>query len=428
MINLLSPRLIARWCQMEYGFKNLTREEMKQRVISRAESILSSQFTEPFELYHSSIDHSQLKQSNFQALTIYFPEQSQAVIIYRGTETINDWYYNYTGISAGANLEKIVDAITYFNFIKDKLPQDTQYIGSGHSLGGHLISSVQLLTRAFLRVYTFNTAIVQLYQLQQLDSQFNRQLQSYFYDNPRIKGTIEKFAWHYYHEAAQVIINYKRKNDFIHFFYDTPGAFLPGTIVDLPPLLAQIVNPYEYMSSEEVQILVLTLTELYEFISNKGINTRNLHQSINPFMKYIQKFLFYKLISPLQIKHWSLSKEKWIRIGGTPYVNSVKQQNIEEAYHLFKAIYHYLTFLVHTGLIPETMIEQIPQQEIHDKFKKRETLDQLLQPLLRFINVIKAMRTYIAYKKGEPINLNGWKHLAKLHYLDYLYDVLPIEE
>lgn len=427
MIDLLSPRLIARWCQVEYGFKNLTREEMTKRVISRAENILHTQISETFQIYHSSLDLPLLKQSNFFGLTIYFPNQKQAVIIFRGTETINDWYYNYTGVSAGANVDKIKDALNYCETMKKMLPQDTAYIGAGHSLGGHLVNTVQLLTCQFMRVYTFNTATVQLYQLRQLDSRFNQQLQSYYYNNPKIKGTIEKFATHYYQQPAQAIINYKRENDFIHYFYETPGAFLPGKTIDLPPLLSQIVNPYDYMSTLDIQTLLLTLSEFYQYLLTKGITTNNIHLSTKQLTTHSQYFLFEKLIKPLQITHWFKQKQKWIRLGGTPPY-SPKQSTPQDAYHIFKAIYHYLTFLVHTGLIPETIIEQIPQQEIINKFKQNMSIDQLLQPLLRFINVLKALWSYIEYKNGKNIDLSGWKHLAKLHYLDYLYEVLPLSE
>lgn len=85
-------------------------------------------------------------------------------------EGYRDWRYNVQAVLLGEDtkMSQIDAARRFVAEVLAQLPTTTKAYGIGHSLGGHLVQSLQLIDGAFAAGYTLNAAPVQLRQIQQI--------------------------------------------------------------------------------------------------------------------------------------------------------------------------------------------------------------------------------------------------------------------
>ena len=124
---------------------------------------------------------------------------------------MSDWFYNYTGIVSGENTSQIDSAFAFLKFLKKKIVNfDSCYkVAAGHSLGGHLAITVELLRKTFQRVYTYNTALPQLKQLRKYDKKYNKKLEVYFLEKDLEEtNKLQEFTENYYAKDAHYIISF----------------------------------------------------------------------------------------------------------------------------------------------------------------------------------------------------------------------------
>ncbi|MDD1512936.1 hypothetical protein PVA20_12120 [Priestia sp. CNPSo 3706] len=83
--------------------------------------------------------------------------------------------YDALGIGSGERNNQVQDAKVMYEEVEKKIKSSNSKIkryGDGHSLGGHLIVTLGLITKNFVNIRGLNDAPVNVKQLQRLDRKF----------------------------------------------------------------------------------------------------------------------------------------------------------------------------------------------------------------------------------------------------------------
>ncbi|MCR6112254.1 hypothetical protein HXA35_18140 [Bacillus sp. A301a_S52] len=189
-----SDSVRARIIQMEY--KELTESEIRRIYIEETGVEPPANIT-----IYSSDDFSELQKgdyySGFDGSAIHFYDEqkgiNQVYTITRGSEGSEkdswkpkDWFYNLFGIGLGQNDSQIEDARAFFELVTAEVAHSNnttiplKNIGMGHSLGGNLIVTLQLISGQFDNVYAVNHIPPSYYQLANIDDDFALHLISEF--------------------------------------------------------------------------------------------------------------------------------------------------------------------------------------------------------------------------------------------------------
>ncbi|MED4153928.1 DUF6792 domain-containing protein [Priestia aryabhattai] len=174
---VLNDSIRNKLTQLEY--KGLSGKEKEIKQIYK-----ESTGKEPpsFKIY-SSDEMNIGKDSGFDGAAIHFYDKkkhiNQVYYIFRGTEPSKDFgdvVYDALGIGAGKDQEQIRDATKMYEkvegYIKSSSTKIERY-GDGHSLGGHLIVTLGLITKDFKDIRGMNDAPVNVNQLIKIDSDFS---------------------------------------------------------------------------------------------------------------------------------------------------------------------------------------------------------------------------------------------------------------
>ena len=251
-----NPLLVAKLAEYDYLIKGNKKQSTVEYKIKRIIKDVTGEVFENIEVYNSGLSIPKITKNGFQATAIYIPELNELLVIYRGSESedISDWFYNYTGIVSGENTSQIDSACHFNKFLKRKIVNfDTCYkVAAGHSLGGHLAITVELLKKIYQRVYTFNTALPQLKQLRKYDKKFNKKLSEYFLEKDLEEtNKLQEFTSNYYAKNSHHIYNFVRKNDFVQSLNMTVGTFHVGKTIEFPEIIKNFVAPEEYLTEED---------------------------------------------------------------------------------------------------------------------------------------------------------------------------------
>lgn len=249
---LESEVLKARIAQLEYG--DITIENIRRIYIEETGMEPPGEIT----LYHSD-DFSQVNSeldSGFDGTVIHFLNIktgiNQSYTITRGSEPGEDggkgspidWFYNLFGIFGGKVKNQYQDAQVFDFEVTRQINQDVEKklirqtgnstdeisefplikYGIGHSLGGNLIQTLQLLDQPFVNVFAINDAPPSVYQLAVLDSGFRDKVFEKFkistFDvnelytiNPE---KLKSFGEEYYQEQGQNIHHLTVKEEFLY--------------------------------------------------------------------------------------------------------------------------------------------------------------------------------------------------------------------
>ena len=420
-----NPLLIAKLAEYDYLIKGNKKQSTAEYKIKRIIKDITGKTFEDIEVYNSGISIPKITKNGFQATAIYIPELKELLVIYRGSESedISDWFYNYTGIVSGENTSQIDSACLFNRFLKRKIPDfDVCYkVAAGHSLGGHLAITVELLKKIYQRVYTFNTALPQLKQLRKYDKKYNKKLEEYFLEKDlEATNKLQEFTSNYYAKSAHHIYNFVRKNDFVQSLNMTVGTFHVGKTIEFPAIIKNFVAPEEFLTEEDTYELDKIFCDFYNRLLEKNITPDNVVENQKKVTDEFIGLLIEKIKNPIQQQISNFSYKKVIKTS-----NDV---GITDSYRTFKAVYNYLLYLAHVGVIPDDVINCTDSKAATTLYEKlmydvnKSNLKNLLKPLQEFYTLTKVIYT-VTHANGLD-DVGNWGEIAKAHDLPALYDVL----
>ena len=420
-----NPLLIAKLAEYDYLIKGNKKQSTVEYKIKRIIKDITGKTFEDIEVYNSGISIPKITKNGFQATAIYIPELKELLIIYRGSESedISDWFYNYTGIVSGENTSQIDSACLFNRFLKRKIPDfDVCYkVAAGHSLGGHLAITVELLKKIYQRVYTFNTALPQLKQLRKYDKKYNKKLEEYFLEKDlEATNKLQEFTSNYYAKNAHHIYNFVRKNDFIQSLNMTVGTFHVGKTIEFPAIIKNFVAPEEFLTEEDTYELDKLFCDFYNRLLEKNITPDNVVENQKQVTDEFIGLLIEKIKNPIQQQISNFSYKKVIKPSS--------DVGITNSYRTFKAVYNYLLYLAHVGIIPDDVINCTDSKAATTLYEKlmydvnKSNLKNLLKPLQEFYTLTKVIYT-VTHANGLN-DVGNWGEIAKAHDLPALYDAL----
>ena len=420
-----NPLLIAKLAEYDYLIKGNKKQSTAEYKIKRIIKDITGKTFKDIEVYNSGISIPKITKNGFQATAIYIPELKELLVIYRGSESedISDWFYNYTGIVSGENTSQIDSACLFNRFLKRKIPEfDVCYkVAAGHSLGGHLAITVELLKKIYQRVYTFNTALPQLKQLRKYDKKYNKKLEEYFLEKDlEATNKLQEFTSNYYEKNAHHIYNFVRKNDFIQSLNMTVGTFHVGKTIEFPAIIKNFVAPEEFLTEEDTYELDKIFCDFYNRLLEKNITPDNVVENQKQVTDEFIGLLIEKIKNPIQQQISNFSYKKVIKTS-----NDV---GITDSYRTFKAVYNYLLYLAHADIIPDDVINCTDSKTATTLYEKlmcdvnKSNLKNLLKPLQEFYTLTKLI--YTVTQANGLDDVGNWGEIAKAHDLPALYDVL----
>ena len=420
-----NPLLIAKLAEYDYLIKGNKKQSTVEYKIKRIIKDITGKTFEDIEVYNSGISIPKITKNGFQATAIYIPELKELLVIYRGSESedISDWFYNYTGIVSGENTSQIDSACLFNRFLKRKIPDfDVCYkVAAGHSLGGHLAITVELLKKIYQRVYTFNTALPQLKQLRKYDKKYNKKLEEYFLEKDLEEtNKLQEFTSNYYAKNAHHIYNFIRKNDFVQSLNMTVGTFHVGKTIEFPAIIKNFVAPEEFLTEEDTYELDKIFCDFYNRLLEKNITPDNVVENQKQVTDEFIGLLIEKIKNPIQQQISNFSYKKVIKPSS--------DVGITNSYRTFKAVYNYLLYLAHVGIIPDDVINCTDSKAATTLYEKlmydvnKSNLKNLLKPLQEFYTLTKVIYT-VTHANGLN-DVGNWGEIAKAHDLPALYDAL----
>ena len=420
-----NPLLIAKLAEYDYLIKGNKKQSTAEYKIKRIIKDITGKTFEDIEVYNSGISIPKITKNGFQATAIYIPELKELLVIYRGSESedISDWFYNYTGIVSGENTSQIDSACLFNRFLKRKiLDFDVCYkVAAGHSLGGHLAITVELLKKIYQRVYTFNTALPQLKQLRKYDKKYNKKLEEYFLEKDlEATNKLQEFTSNYYAKNAHHIYNFVRKNDFIQSLNMTVGTFHVGKTIEFPEIIKNFVAPEEFLTEEDTYELDKIFCDFYNRLLEKNITPDNVVENQKQVTDEFIGLLIEKIKNPIQQQISNFSYKKGIKVSS--------EVGITDSYRTFKSVYNYLLYLAHVGIIPDDVINCTNSKAATTFYEKvmcdvnKSNLKNLLKPLQEFYTLTKVIYT-VTHANGLD-DVGNWGEIAKAHDLPALYDAL----
>lgn len=310
---LFTEILKARIAELEYG--EISIENIRRIYIEEIGEEPPGEIT----LYHS-IDYPQInvkKDSGFDGTVIHFLDLetgiNQSYTITRGSEKKEnygegedvpplDWYYNMFGIFGGNIQNQYRDAQAF----DKKVTQDINEMvekevtalkntgvpvnnvelvkrGIGHSLGGNLIQTLQVVEHPYKDVFVINDAPPSVYQLAFIDNNFRNAIRIKFqastmneiYDiNPR---ELTNFGEEYYKERGKTIHHLTIQEDILYSVLSFRGFMDLGTrrVLDTYPNtdgLGKYMNNVSDIHLSNIQQFIRKHGPSYEKSGIDGLN------------------------------------------------------------------------------------------------------------------------------------------------------------
>ena len=260
----------------------------------------------------------------------------------------------------------------------------------------------------------------QLKQLRKYDKKYNKKLEVYFLEKDLEEtNKLQEFTENYYAKDAHHIYNYLRKNDFVQSLNMTVGTFNVGKTIEFPPVLKTFVPPEDFLTEEDTYELDRIFGDFYNRLLEKGFTPDLVKEKEKEIADEFVAFLISEIKNPIQNQVTSL--RRWIN-------KEEGNENIKKAYRTFKAVYNYMLYLAHSGIILEDVINNKDGKEVQSIFEEAigdgavTSFKKLLKPLQEFYTLTKAIYTITHAKELDDIE--GWAEVADAHDLTAMYDVL----
>ncbi len=308
--------LRARIMNLEYG--DITVEEIKRIYIEET----GKEPPAHIKIYCSD-DMKELKKKDygFDGTVIHFYDEkkgiNQAYTITRGSEIKEkdnwrpqDWMYNLFGIFIGQN-DKQYEAAKRFDekvnkkinkeMASKKMKTPLKKFGLGHSLGGNLIQTIQLITNQFQNVYVINDAPPSFYQLAKIDGSFWRTISKKFNLNPNNYNEIynvdpaklKAFAEEYYKEIGKKIHHLTAKEEMLYAASIIRGFMDVGDRHFIDPAKSSRIRALiEKISDKDMKAIQTYLSKYSDVYNNQGFDgVVKAMAGLDP--KFIDKLLEY---------------------------------------------------------------------------------------------------------------------------------------
>lgn len=214
-------------------------------------------------------------------------EINQSYTIFRGTEKTEDkndwrpidWTYNIMGIFIGKDISQLDAARKFEEKVTNEVVEQTidsvelKRFGLGHSLGGNLITILQLMDGNYKKVLTLNAAPPSLYQIITVDRSFQRTINNsfdltgkdilFYQDAEALQETAEE----YYKDRGKNIYHITTKQDILQSLFSIRGFFRVGNYEE----------PLDAFPGAETE----SLAELFELIPDEFIRDLQIYLAEN---------------------------------------------------------------------------------------------------------------------------------------------------
>lgn len=267
---VLSELLRMRLMDMEYD--QITVDNVRQVYMEET----GEQLSVSIEVFKSDDYVDKDKANGFNGTIIHFFNEVQGVnqlyTIARGSELNEggedwrpiDWAYNLMGVFVGGNKDQYLAADKFDEQVTEETAKKSDIeilkIGLGHSLGGNIITQLQLVVGSFDNIHTVNAAAPSYYQLAEVDIFFKRKLTNHFNINANDPYAIylidpdelQVFAEKYYKSAGENIEHITTKQDFLQALSSIRGFFSVGTYHE----------PIDAFPREDIESLSILIEQL----------------------------------------------------------------------------------------------------------------------------------------------------------------------
>ncbi|WP_407728308.1 DUF6792 domain-containing protein [Priestia megaterium] len=274
---ILDDSLKNKITQLEY--KNLSNKEKEIKEIYKKHT---GREIPNFEIYSSS-EMGIGKKSGFDGAAIHFYDKQRNInevyYIFRGTEPSKDFgdvVYDALGVGAGKNNAQINDAVKMYKKVEANLKGSNVKVkryGDGHSLGGHLIVTLSLITKNFTGVRGLNDAPVNVKQLVELDQTFARYVEHQVGRENKISAKrLTELANIYYERQKAAISHTWVKGEPMHA-QSFPGSWYAGNKVTMLGDLdtEEMINIGKYPFQKEAKWNPVYMIDQFRY--NLGVKT-----------------------------------------------------------------------------------------------------------------------------------------------------------
>ncbi|MBU5465515.1 flagellar protein FlgN [Virgibacillus sp. MSJ-26] len=258
---------------MQEEYSGLTEKEIRQIYIEET----GKQPPESIDIYYSEDYVDKIDSYGFNGTIIHLYDEEQDInqmyTITRGSEASEidnwrpeDWAYNLMGIFVGQNSDQYEAAKLFDNKVTriienkyDDAKNNLNKIGLGHSLGGNLITLIQLTDDIYDDVFTTNAAPPTTFQLANIDvdflenlsKEYNIDFMNNFNAIYNLNPTeLEAFAEEYYKEAGENINHLVMDQDFLNALSVVRGFIEVGNFQRMDAYADQDVRSLDDLFAE----------------------------------------------------------------------------------------------------------------------------------------------------------------------------------
>ncbi|WP_405100049.1 DUF6792 domain-containing protein [Oceanobacillus sp. FSL H7-0719] len=242
--NLISTNE-TRMRMVDLEYEGLNEEDFKSKIKQMYIEEYGNEMNANIEIFQSSaFDVPEIKDSGYDGTAVHFYSEKEGInelyVISQGTQDVKDWEYNIKAMFAGLDSSQ-AEATNLFteeviNCVETK--SELSVIGLSHSLAHNNNTTAHLAFDTFDKVYSFNGAQTNYYQLYYADPEFAEELNKNFslptYDENAIYNLdptkLEAFAKDYYADKADNIHQVISLDDPLYAVSGTRGFFTLGEV------------------------------------------------------------------------------------------------------------------------------------------------------------------------------------------------------
>ena len=200
----------------------------------------------------------------------------------------------------------------------------------------------------------------------------------------------------------------------------TVGTFNVGKTIEFPAIIKKFVKPEEYLTEEDTYELDKIFGDFYNRLLEKNITPNNVVENQKQVADEFIGLLVEKIKTPIQQQISNFSYKKGVKTSS--------EVGITDSYRTFKAVYNYLLYLAHSGIISDDVINCNDSKKATTLYEKvmgdasKSNLKNLLKPLQEFYTLTKAIYTLTHARALDDVG--SWADIAKAHDIPAMYDVL----
>ncbi|TSB47436.1 DUF6792 domain-containing protein [Alkalicoccobacillus porphyridii] len=276
---LVDEVLQMRIVDLEYEFPNMSNEEIKEAIQRIYLEEKGRSLEKDFDIHHMNNPNDKQEFSTDAkgtALVFKEEEQTDLVFISRGSVSSEDWVDNIFGVGVGSGgAEYARESSVFLKEVEKVYGGEIVFYGLGHSKAHNTLSSMQLNSNTFESIDTFNGAQSNVYQQNEIDLKFRREIINKYRDSD-IRSIppheIEEFAVEYYKEKGININQSRSTSDFLYALDAFPGMFVVGNVseYETDSQNSGFVQAVEAIPQEDLRLLSEFLAPFGEVYAEDG--------------------------------------------------------------------------------------------------------------------------------------------------------------